>query len=254
MLDSESYVKPGACLRRGYDSESLTPTTDKLSDVAGNSASNRDTVLSEFVRHKIREWTAVPGREQKDLAELAGFASPSQISNAKKGIGVGAKSAPGYAKAFGYSSVEAMVDAAYEWRKGSGEALERRLAEDGFRRGVDAVRAFIAPPATDEEIRAVAADFLEARFDGRDGDYWYKTLGEEIKADRLRDLKAENDRQKLAADRREGAKVIRNAYREASVEKKKLADFDAAKEKQKREAEAAAALERLKHVTKRKRA
>lgn len=185
MRDSEPIVKADPGLGGLFDSDSLNRNSCKALNVPTKEPTNRDTVLSDFIRHKIREWINA-GREQKDLAEAAGL-RPSAIAMIKGGQGVGAKSAPGIARALGYESVPAMVDAAYAWRQGMGESLERRLEDHAFRAGAAAVALIMVPP-TDVELRTIAADFVSPRFDGRDPSWWAATLGTELQRDRARSI------------------------------------------------------------------
>lgn len=208
MVDSEAPVKVPGLGSVPCDSESLTQIAAKLSIVAAN----RDTVLSDYVRFKIREWVEQLGREQKDLAAVAGFKSPSTVAMVKRGQGVGAASAPGFASAFGYSSVQAMVDAAYEWRRGLGESLERRLADESFRKAAEMLGAFMPMPS-DAELRTIAADFVGARFDGRDPEWWLRTLSDELKRDRERDRLRANERRTEQADRKREIRTEEGRWR-----------------------------------------
>lgn len=241
MVDSEPKVKASGALEVNSESIHLTHLSGKLPDMPKKEASNRDTVLSDFLRLKIEEWVK-SGREQKDLAAAAGFRSPSTVAMVKRGQGVGKKTVPGFAKAFGFASVEALVDAAYEWRRGLGESLERRLADPAFVAAVRALGGLIAPPATDAEIRTIAADFVGPRFDEREADWWLNTIGPELKRDRMR-------LHSVGAEKREARRVeagrVRfeeGVWREAS--RVKAAVVEAQEELAKRAATAAAEVEK----------
>lgn len=220
MRDSEPSVKSVGTPVQVHETESESFLRAKILTMP----SNRDTILSDFVRMKIAEWQAA-GREQQQLAELAGFGK-STVAQVKKGTGVGAKTAPGFAKAFGYSDVQEMVDAAYEWRKSSGEALDALLAEEAVQTAITQVKTFVVG-ATDEAIRAILSAFIHPRFRGRDAMFWVETLGNEAKRDVesaiAHQLSLRNRRLERAVGKRkeEGAwrtaALIKNQAEEAQV-------------------------------------
>jgi len=212
MRDSEPSVKVGDHHQGPFDSDSLNRNSCNHLIMAAKTPTNRDTVLSDFVRYKIQEWLRA-GNEQQALAEKAGL-RPSAIAMIKAGQGVGAKSAPKIAKALGYSSVEAMVDDAYAWRQGLGESLERRLADPNFQAGVAAASLFMVAP-TEAEIRTIAADFVAPRFDKREPQWWSSTIGTELVHDRARALPRE---EREAKDREFIERA--NIYRERAGMKK----------------------------------
>lgn len=217
MVDSESSVKVDTDLNSIHDSESLMSIRDKLSRMRGN----RDTVVSDFTRFKIREWVE-NGGDQKDIAIKGGMRSASTVAMVKRGQGVGGASTAGFAKAFGYESVEAYVDAAYAWRKGLGFDLERRLADPNFKTAASALGAFMEPP-TEAEIRAIASGFVAPRFDGREVDYWVQTLGAELKRDRMQKVTTRVQKQEEAKARQRRVRTEEQAWREAGDLKQKLA-------------------------------
>lgn len=241
MVDSESFVKAEPVTHGVGDSESLTRKLAKLANVPAKRR-NRDTVLSDYVRHRINEWVRT-GREQKELAQVAGFKSPSTVAMVKTGQGVGAASVPGFAKAFQFATVEAMVDAAYEWRKGLGESLDRRLADEAFMQGVALVGSAMPPP-TEAEVRTIAADFVGPRFDKRDAVWWFNTVGTELKRDRDR-IHAEVVEKKTARlEKARSERAEEGRWRADARRKHDVAD--AAEETLRREQAAAAEVENKK--------
>lgn len=235
MRDSEPNVNESPPASAVYESESKLATRANVP----NMASNRDTVLTDFVRMKIAEWQAA-GREQQELAELAGFGK-STVAQVKRGTGVGAKTAPGFARAFGFPNVQAMVDAAYEWRKGSGEALDELLAEEAVKSAVETIKTLVVG-STDESLRAILAAFIHPRFRGRDFKYWVETLGTEARRDVDAALAHEAE---LRARRLEKDRAIRREEGEWRAEAlKKNQANEAAAELARREAAADAEVEK----------
>lgn len=218
MIDSEAIVKAYRGEVPRLDSESLTSSQAKLLEMRVN----RDNVLTEFVRQKIRDWCEVQKREQKELAKIAGLKSPSVVSMVKDGRqGVGAKTAPGFARAFGYASVDAMSDAAWTARQGTGAGLERRLAEPAFASGVALVANFQVPP-TDAELRTIANAYADPYFDGRDAEWWLDTVGDELKRTRARDKAAAVEIKADAATRKSSVRANEDAWREGASRKRQV--------------------------------
>lgn len=242
MSDSEPKVNAAPPQSGVYDSEPKRRSGAKVS----NMRENRDPVLTDFVKMKIAEWQA-SGREIGEIAQIAGFSKsiPSQVK--RDGMGVGAKTAPGFAKAFGFSNVAAMVDAAYEWRKTSGAALDELLAEEPVQRAIEAVKTFVVG-STDVSLRAILSAFVHPRFRGRDYDFWWQELGREARRDAdeavaHRTELGDRRREKDAATRKE-----ESAWRTAARVKNQVAEAKA--ELVRREAAAEADVE--KHKKRRK--
>lgn len=220
MSDSEPDVNPisstGVHCKRELDSIARA----NLSYVP----SNRDTVLSDFVRMKIREWEA-SGREQQELARIAQEVAPqfgkSTVAQVKKGTGVGAKTAPGFARAFGFADVAAMVDAAHDWRRGSGSALDELMAEEPVRVAMENVKLIVSN-TTDEQLRSILSAFTAARFRGRDAMFWVQTLGEEAKRDALQQVAANAAKGVERSARTAQIRTERGAWREAAELKSRL--------------------------------
>jgi hypothetical protein len=220
MNDSEPSVNEAGPQSGVHDSESISMVPAKLA----NMPSNRDTVLSDFVRAKIAEWQA-GGREQQELAELAGFAK-STVAQVKKGTGVGAKTAPGFARAFGFPDVQTMVDAAYEWRKSSGLALDELLAEPEVQAAIQQVLTFVAG-STEESVRAILAAFTHPRFRGRDRMYWWETLGKEAKRDADAAISHATDMKARRQEKSSGQKRMEEAWGEAGTLKRRQTELQA---------------------------
>lgn len=240
MLDSEADVKALHPDSSCGDSESLIQQDAKLLDMP-EKPRNRDTVLSDYLRTLIAEWEKK--REQKELAELCGFPSPSTISMVKKGQGVGAKTSAGFARGFGFQSVDAMVDAAYAWRKGLGEDLDRRLADPLFQKGVELVGSAMPSP-TEAEVRTIAADFTEPRFDNRDPMWWFNTVGTELKRDRDRGVVAIGEKRRLASEKAAAKRAEEAEWRSGA--RKKAGFYEASADAVHRQAEAEREVDRAK--------
>lgn len=145
---------------------------------------NRDDVISSFVRSKIREWRE-SGRELQELARAAGFAksTPSQVM---LGTGVGAKTGPRFAKAFGYDSFDAMKSAAWEWWKAQGKAGHEAVTAPTtgvMRHAVEAVLSL--NQGTPEQLQTIVSAYAHPRFSDRDETWWLQTLLAELDRDRL---------------------------------------------------------------------
>ncbi len=202
-------------------SDSDTPVNSQRLDrfrfvaqVTGNlpeMPSNRDDVVSGFVRFKIREWRE-SGRELQDLARLAGFAksTPSQVI---MGTGVGQKTGPKFARAFGFESYDAMKLAAFEWWKSQTVPGEGTSAEPVVAQAVDAVVAL--NQGTRQQVEAVLTAYAHPRFRGRELNWWITTLLDELGADR-RALKADKAERIEAAA---GQRVFREAGRQKRAPK-----------------------------------
>ncbi len=228
MVDSELFVKVAEVDSATPDSESLTANARNLTYVQPKQE-NRDRILSDYLRHRLERWLKEgeelqDGREQLDLATKGGFSSPSVIAMVKKGGGVGAKTTPCWAKAFDFASVEAMIDAAHEWRRGLGESLDRRLADPAFRQGVELVGG-IMPPPTDAEVRTIAADFVAPRFDGRDPMWWLNTVGAELKRDRDRQQAVANAKHAEQLEKRRAARQQEVAWGESAKLKHRVGEL-----------------------------
>lgn len=158
--------------------------------------SQRDRPLSDYIRMRIRGWQD-GGRELKELARLAGIgkSSPSQVL---LGTGVAGKTAPGYARAFGFKSLEDLDKAAYEWWLSKGKAAADLVEQPDEPAIKEAIEVLIKTfGATEAQLRAILVDFSAERFRGRDAMFWINTLGTEVK----------RDKDRLAADARDRAET-----------------------------------------------
>lgn len=91
-------------------------------------SSARDAILTEYVRKRIREWEAA-GRNLQDIEVQNGvrYMSKSYTTRIKLGMnGVSAKTAPGFARAFGFANALELQMEAHRWARNEGrEALEK---------------------------------------------------------------------------------------------------------------------------------
>lgn len=140
-------------------------------------AKPRDRALSDYVRVRIREWTA-SGKTLIELARVARVSNsaPSQVLS---GLGVGAKAGPGFARAFGFKDYDDLVDTAYRWW------LAQQQSESTTPAMQAAMSAVVALGQTSEaQVRAILADYSAERFRSRDAEWWTDTLLREAKLDR----------------------------------------------------------------------
>lgn len=145
---------------------------------------NRDDVITGFVRMRIREWRDVEKRELQELARAAGFgkSTPSQVLF---GTGVGGKTGPKFARAFGYASYDAMKAAAWEWWKQQGEAGHDAVAFPKTAPMGDAIEAvLLLGQGSREQVETIMVAFAHPRFRTRDKDWWIQTLLAELARDR----------------------------------------------------------------------
>lgn len=146
-------------------------------------ASNRDDVVSSYVRHRIREWRD-SGVELKALAAKAGFAksTPSQVL---LGTGVGAKTGPRFARAFGFSSYEAMRQAAWQWwqEQTAAEDLQPLSQTEPMLRASKAVLAL--GQGTVGQVETILRAYAHERFRSRDEAWWLQTILAELERDRM---------------------------------------------------------------------
>ncbi len=182
---------------------------------------NREDALSGFVRMKIREWKA-SNRELQDLARIARIAK-SAPSNVLGGMGVGNKTGPGYARAFGFASYDDMRAAAYRWWQESGAEGAKQASDPDSAAGkaVDAVLGL--GQGTRPQLETIVAAYAHPRFTGRDVDWWVTTLLEEVRLDRA---SAERDALQRKVTRRTQKEIRETAAkrREPKVEPEPSSD------------------------------
>lgn len=190
MADRITFPDSPRQVPRFNNSESTTRYAPSMPRDMGQA---RDPGLSAYVRMRIREWVA-SGRQLLELANLAGVSqsAPSQIL---AGLGVGAKTAPGFARAFGFASAEDMIATAYRWH------LDR-TATPLTTAQIEARTAVVAlGQLTEEQADAILAAFSNARTRDRAADYWIGLLLAEAAIDRAALAQHAAARAKMAAHR-----------------------------------------------------
>lgn len=190
----------------------IIPRPATVTGVAGN----RDDVLSSFVRMKIRAWRD-GGRELKELAAIAGVAksSPSQVL---LGTGVARKTAPGYARAFGYPSEDALKAAAWEWWKAEGQAGEDAVfvpRSEAQKAAIELVLGLQQGTAT--QLATILSAYSHPRFHDRDRDWWVQTLLAELKADKTAIETERADRREVQKRQGKHRAIRREAEKKAAA-------------------------------------
>ncbi len=180
MNESELNVNAGLT----SDSQSFMPPRASFRNVSAS----RDDAVSSYVRMKLLELEATrPKGWQKEFAAVARIA-PSSVAQVKKGTGVGARTAAGFAKALGFKSANDLRSAAYKWWE-----TEGRLASVGpepavksptpvMGEAVDAV--LVLYPATGrEQLEGILERFGHPHFATRDRGWWIQVLLDELRLD-----------------------------------------------------------------------
>lgn len=169
----------------------------------------RDPGLSEYVRMRVREWVA-SGRQLLELAALAGVSqsTPSQILT---GLGVGPKTAPGWARALGFASADDLTATAYRWW------LDRSAVAltDAQREAITAATGL--GQLTEAQAQAIAAAFGNPRTRDRDVHWWLALLLSEAAIDRAALDASERARARQAEHRAVRRKATRAAHVEPAV-------------------------------------
>ena len=117
------------------------------------------------------------------MARLGGFA-PSSVAQVKRGLGVGAKTGPGFARALGFKSYDELKSEAYRWWEKHGRAGADAAAiplSDAMREAVEAV--LLLKQGTRAQLETILAAYTHPRFRERDRDLWVLTLLSELRAD-----------------------------------------------------------------------
>lgn len=174
----------------------------KVASVPGN----RDDVVSSYVRYRIREWRD-SGRELQELARVAGL-SKSQPSMTLLGTGIGGKTAPKYAAAFGFSDVDAMKSAAWEWWTAQGRQGKEAADNMSEAAGVAVDMLVELNQGTRPQIEAILAAYTHERFRGRDVEWWLQVLSAELARDRLTAKTDAKLRAQISAKQRETRDLI----------------------------------------------
>lgn len=147
-------------------------------------AAKRDPAISGFVREKIRLWKE-GGRELQELARIAGLSKsmPSQVLSGTNGVG--GRSLPGFAKAFGYADVEELQRAAYDWWISSGET-GASLLEMPPTEAMGAAIEYVLGlnQTTKAHLRTILARFTHPDFRQREAEWWIQTLLAEVRRDK----------------------------------------------------------------------
>lgn len=196
------------------DSDTLVNPVDDSSGIIIRGAAtprsmqrNRDDVVSSFVRLKIREWRESK-RELQELARVAGFAksTPSQVLT---GTGVGNKTGPGFARAFGYASHDALKMGAWEWWQANNESpAAASPTSPSQQEACDLVVGL--GQGTSEQVATVLHAYAHPRFLERDKDWWIQTLLDELRRDRDALVRDQDLRKQIV----NGQKVMREATAE----------------------------------------
>lgn len=185
---------------------------------------NRDDVVSSYVRMKVREWRD-DGRELQELARSAGFAksTPSQVL---LGTGVGAKTGPKFAKAFGFKSYDDLKVAAWEWWREQGAAGQTHAMSppsDAMEKAIDMIVSL--NQGTRPQLETILAAYAHSRFRDRDYDWWLQVLLTELARDRETVRMDQKLRAEIGAKQREtrAAMAERHAAEAAARPKKRRA-------------------------------
>lgn len=179
----------------------------------------RDQVISDYVRFRIREWRK-SGRQLQELALRARIAksSPSQVL---QGTGVAAKTGAGYARVFvgPNATYRDLQERAYDWwrEQGAGADAVTRSPQDApaLAEALDFVRDLKTPP--EGQLRAIVAAYSADRFRDRDRDWWIRTLLSELEEDRKQTVDertTEKAAKKVRKKVREGNAAIERARTE----------------------------------------
>ncbi len=223
ITDSESAVKRGQAGRFRISS---------LGTARVHVVANRNEALSDYIRTRIREWQS-SGREMQELARIVGVAKSGPSGVVRSGVGIGKKSAIGYAVAFGFgtrndpeSAYAAIQAAAYQWWMAKGQHAAEVVSETedpSMLQAIEVLKDHMQ--ATEAQIRAIMADYIAPRFVGRDSMFWIETIGAELKRDRAI---AELERAHVEDDRKTQA-AVRVAHRERAKAERATAAVPAPK-------------------------
>ncbi len=180
-------------------------------------ATPRDPAVTEYVRMRVRDILQRKEMTGDALAKKVGI-SPSMISSLDK-LGVGPRSIDGFAELLFFKDANALREAAYDWWREQNPRTSSRAEEPAVVEAIALVRG-LHPAVSDGQIRTILHRFSDPGFDGRDRDYWQRTLFEEIRQDYLRAQTQKAARQDLVRDREREKKRIEGAFRAASTAKK----------------------------------
>lgn len=147
-------------------------------------ATPRDPAVTEYVRYRMR--AIINSKElgtQDQIAKRMGV-SAAYISTLWK-TGVGGRSIDGFAKILNFKDADELRATAYDWWRAQSPKLSARIEEPAVTEALVAVRLF-HHLVDENQLRAILHRFADPVFDGRDKEYWFKTLMEELKQDDLR--------------------------------------------------------------------
>lgn len=142
--------------------------------------SNREEAVGGYIRSRLRELDATRARGwQLEFSRVAGFV-PSVVAQVKRGLGVGAKTGPGFAKALGFKSYDDLRSAAYRWWEAEGRA-PRTATSETAQVAVEAVLAL--GEGTRAQLEAIVDAYAHPRFTARSRAWWIQTLLNELLLD-----------------------------------------------------------------------
>lgn len=218
ISDAYSPGKAKPVIARNSVSDSCIAT------LRGMSRRPRNEPLTHFIRDLISKhveaFRARHGHEKGSLLEIArlgGFPNASTIAMAKKDTGVSWKTAPRFARAFGYRDAAELEKAAMQWWLQKGAETSRAVEQpptEAMASGIEAV--LLLKQGTIEQIKTIVAQISIPRFRDRDADWWRDMLLDELKRDR--DL-LEGHRRQTKAIRKE-QKEIRETHAKAQGREK----------------------------------
>lgn len=144
--------------------------------------SNRDEAIGGYVRSRLRDLEATRERGwQVEFARIAGFV-PSVVAQVKRGLGVGAKTGPGFARALGFKTFDDLKSAAYRWWESEGRPQSASHVTTGA--AFEAMEAVLAlGHGSRDQLRAILSAYEHPRFANRDRGWWIQTLLGELRAD-----------------------------------------------------------------------
>ena len=178
----------------------------------------RDEEVSEYVRHRLREY-AKRGGELKALAEKVGMplSTPSQVLSGK--LGVGPRNVPRFAEAFGMTKMQ-LLATSEKWFAEEGKALRAIVKGQSGDETRDAVFQFAITHGTAQVVLdKIAEDFKTIR--GRDWMFWTAVISAEQRS--FDDRKGVEARAKsVSQSKKRKTKKQQDALRELADRKRSL--------------------------------
>ncbi len=178
--------------------------------------------VSEFIRFLIEDWEA-KGAKLYVLAERAGLAKsmPSQIKARTSDASF--YSAAKFANAFGFRDLPELVTAAYAWWRSSDRTMMPNLERESAL--AEALRLAESYSVTKEQIDRMLRRFPEDENLDEDPLWWLSKLHEIRSEDATKAAKAMAAQRQEEWEKKQVAKTIESAYREASKLKKQAEDM-----------------------------